>query len=114
MRTELRDYFEDGVHLVTYGSEDLEPTLRRCLEDAEGSAAIARRGQAMLRETYAYEGLYSRLFDELRRRPPRPNRPTRSQAYFHLGLLYWHQTKLAWSKLGVFALPHVLSQPTPL
>jgi hypothetical protein len=114
VRTEINDYFEDGRHLVSFGFDDLEARLLHYLEHAEAAAEIARAGSARLREDYGYERLYRRLFAEVRRLGPRADRPSRAQALGHLGLLYWHQPKPAWRRLGVFALAGCLSQPPGL
>ncbi len=115
VRTEIGDYFEDGKELVGFGFDDLEETLLHYLEHPGEAERIARAGAAKLRREYGYERLYQRLFAEVRRLGRRTDRPTRSRALVHLGLLYWQQPRSSsYQKLGVFALAGALALPEGL
>jgi glycosyltransferase involved in cell wall biosynthesis len=114
VETDIRDYFRDGEHLVTFTFETLEEKLIHFLAHPDEAEAIARKGHAFLTAEYRYETIYRRVFREAKLAGRRRHRPASERADFDVAMAYWCQSNQHFMQHPVNALPYVMTQAPAL
>lgn len=86
--SDITDYFDDGVHFVSFNSNNLEERLLYYLNHKEKASTIAKQGLEYLEEKYSIDKIYQDLFTQVAN--TKIQKPFKNpDANYHLGQAYW-------------------------
>jgi hypothetical protein len=95
----IRDYFEDGRHLVVFNESNFEQKLLEYLEDPVRSASVAESGYQHLTTHLDHEVIFEKIFAAVAKIDISKRRLRHESADFHHGLAYWYQERKDWPQI---------------